>query len=144
MLRNLLDRIATSLGYFTQLDVDAARLENANQTTTVNFQMVAGSENGEDVIPITATELLGNYPNPFNPETTLSFALKTAGRVKLTVYNLKGQVVKDILNSDLPTGYHKYIWNGRDQHGKACASGIYYYRMESADYQCVKKMILMQ
>jgi len=133
---------ASAPGFVTQTIENV--VVNANQTTTVNFQMVAGSENGEDVIPITATELLGNYPNPFNPETTLSFALKTAGRVKLTIYNLKGQVVKDILNSDLPTGYHKYIWNGRDQYNRPCAGGIYYYKMESADYQCVKKMILMQ
>lgn len=133
---------ASANGYVTQTVQNV--VVNANQTTTVNFQMVVGSENDNDVAPITATELRGNYPNPFNPETTLLFALKDPGRVRLTIYNLKGQVVRELVNGDLPSGYHRFVWNGRDQHGSPVSSGVYYYRMESPGYKHTKKMILMQ
>jgi len=133
---------ASKTGYVTQTIDDVIVI--ANQTTTVNFQMVPGTENANDVIPITATELLGNYPNPFNPETTLSFALKDAGRVKLRVFNLKGQLIRELVDQDLPSGYHKFIWNGRDQQGRPVASGVYCYRLETGNYDKIKKMILMQ
>lgn len=94
-------------------------------------------------IPAT-TMLQGNYPNPFNPETVIRFATKDAGNVKLTIYNIKGQVVKTLTNKAYPAGNHQLIWNGKDERGNSVSSGIYMYRMETPSYTKTMKMMLMK
>jgi len=117
---------------------------NANQSTTVNFQLTPGSAGDDPLQPVLATVLNGNFPNPFNPETTLSFDLKDPGRVVLDIYNLKGQLVRRLLNAELPTGRHRIIWDGTDDSGQKAGSGVYYYRMSCPGYQQTKKMLLME
>jgi hypothetical protein len=90
------------------------------------------------------TALLGNYPNPFNPITEISFALSTAGRVDLEIYNLKGQKVKTLVSNNMEEGYHSVIWNGKDDNEKQVASGIYFYEMKTNSYVANKKMIMMK
>jgi len=136
------DVTASATGYISQTVEDVTVI--ANQATTVNFHLEAGSENEENVIPVTATALIGNYPNPFNPETTISYALKDPGRVNIGIYNLKGQLIRTLVNSDQPSGRYAVLWNGRDDQGRAVGSGIYYYRMQAKDYQATRRMILMQ
>lgn len=103
------------------------------------------SSSGDDpgLIPL-VTELEGNYPNPFNPETAIRFATKSAGPVRLSIYNLKGQLVRDLIRQDLPAGFHRVVWNGRDNSGRAVSSGIYLYRMETPGYAQTLKMMLMK
>jgi flagellar hook assembly protein FlgD len=88
--------------------------------------------------------LQGNYPNPFNPETVIRFATKDPGNVKITVYNIKGQVVKTLTNQNYPSGNHQLIWNGKDDKGRSVSSGIYMYRMETPSYSKTMKMMLMK
>ena len=85
-----------------------------------------------------------NYPNPFNPSTTIEFTLPVSSRVTLTVYNLLGEVVIKLLDDVLPTGRQNVIWDGKDGKGASVASGIYWYRLEAADYQATRKMILLK
>lgn len=87
---------------------------------------------------------LSNYPNPFNPSTTLSFELQKSSDVKLTVYNIKGQKVRDIFNGYLNSGNHEYVWDGTDQIGNTVSSGIYFTKIESANGIFVKKMMLIK
>lgn len=96
-----------------------------------------------DVAEVT-TNLLGNYPNPFNPETAIYYSLKDAGRVSLEIYNLKGQKVKTLINKNQAAGNHSIVWNGKDNNNKSVASGIYFYRIKSGKYSSTKKMILMK
>jgi len=98
----------------------------------------------EDLVNPAVTSLMGNYPNPFNPTTTIRFALSEAGKVQISVYNLKGQRVKSLLNSDVSAGTHQIIWDGKDDRGSSVASGIYFYRMEAKNYQATNKMMLMK
>ncbi|MDO9576941.1 MAG: C25 family cysteine peptidase [Candidatus Cloacimonadales bacterium] len=98
---------------------------------------------GENLIP-QVTCLLGNYPNPFNPTTEISFALKAAGRVDMEIFNLRGQKVRTLVSSELEAGYHKAIWDGKDDADKAVTSGIYFYKMHSENYSSTMKMILMK
>ncbi len=115
----------------------------ANSNTTVNFILKPVS-NDENTQPVVATALNGNYPNPFNPETTISYSVKEAGRVKLEVYNVKGQLVKTLVNEDQATGHYKLVFNARDDRGRSISSGVYLLRMVAPGYQKTSKMILMQ
>lgn len=75
--------------------------------------------------------LLGaNYPNPFNPSTTIPFALASGGEVRLEVFNLLGQKVRTLLSERREAGSHTAVWNGRDERGRQLESGIYFYRLQ--------------
>ena len=82
--------------------------------------------------------LAQNYPNPFNPTTRIKFYLKKSGKVKLDVYNMIGQRVAELINQELPSGFHEVEFNGA-----GLASGVYLYRLNAGyKFTCVKKMIL--
>ncbi|MCD4819563.1 MAG: T9SS type A sorting domain-containing protein [Candidatus Cloacimonetes bacterium] len=105
---------------------------------------VSSSENGTGTIAY-ITELIGNYPNPFNPETTINFTLKdNSENVKISIYNIKGQLVKTLLDKELPIGKHSVIWDGTDSMQRKTTSGIYFYKMIADDYQEIQKMILLK
>ena len=69
------------------------------------------------------------YPNPFNPATTIRFTLNEAAAVNLQIFNIRGELVKTVVERDLAAGVHEQRWNGRDQLGRRVASGIYFYRL---------------
>jgi len=83
----------------------------------------------EEVLIPTKTELCGNYPNPFNPETIISFGLKEYSPITLQIYNIKGQLFTTLLNENMNAGYHEILWSGKDSNGEQVASGLYLYRM---------------
>ncbi|MCK5051648.1 MAG: T9SS type A sorting domain-containing protein, partial [Candidatus Cloacimonetes bacterium] len=93
---------------------------------------------------IAATKLNGNYPNPFNPITTIAYSIRETGKVTLQVYNIKGQLVKTLVNDVRETGEYTVTWNGRDNSNKTVASGVYFYKMKAQNYNNTKKMILMK
>ena len=80
----------------------------------------------------TAVELLPNYPNPFNPETTIRFNLLCASQVRLVIYNALGQVIRTLADGFRPAGMHEMTWDGRNDQGREVASGIYLYSLELA------------
>ncbi len=112
-------------------------------TVTIPITVQACLSATDPVAP-KVTRLEGNYPNPFNPETMISFATHQSGPVKLSIYNLKGQLVRSLLDSELPAGQHKLVWNGRDNSNNPVASGIYFYRMEAGKYSKTMKMMLIK
>ncbi len=85
-----------------------------------------------------------NYPNPFNPTTTISYSIPKDDKVVLKVYNIKGQLVKTLVNDHLEAGKHKVVWNGDNQIGKNASSGIYLYRLESGGKSKAQKMLLLK
>ena len=85
-----------------------------------------------------------NYPNPFNPETTISFELKFNTKVKLSVYNINGQLVNILVDTKMKTGNHKIVWDGKDQNNNQLPSGIYLYKIETEIYTSTKKMMLLK
>jgi len=97
----------------------------------------------EVVVPV-VTNLLGNYPNPFNPETVIGFSLAQRGNVSIDIFNLKGQKVRSLVNEVYSAGAHSVVWNGRDEHGRQVGSGVYFYRMSVGEYVQVRKMILLK
>jgi len=93
-------------------------------------------------LPVPGRLEITNYPNPFNPTTTIAFSLPKAGKVRVAVYNLKGQKVKDLINSELPRGNHKLVWDGTDAHGRSVGSGIYLVRAQTSG-RCVNHKIML-
>jgi len=84
-------------------------------------------------------ELLGAYPNPFNPTTTISYTLPKAAKVNLSIYNTNGSKAADLVNGWLGAGYHEVTYNAANR-----ASGVYIYRLEADNYQAFGKMVLLK
>ncbi len=95
------------------------------------------------------TNVKGNYPNPFNPETSIEFSLKGHSNeeveVNLTVYNIKGQKVITLIDGKInPSGQHSVRWSGKDDTGNSVSSGVYFYKLQTPDYSETGKMVLMK
>lgn len=118
--------------------------ENSDeQIWTVTVSLVTSSENN---LPDSIIELNKNYPNPFNPSTTISFNLtaENAEGAKISIYNLRGQKIKKFDIRNLKLGMNKIDWNGDDENGNTVSSGIYLYKLKYGNYTSTKKMILMK
>jgi Secretion system C-terminal sorting domain len=85
-----------------------------------------------------------NYPNPFNPTTTINFAIPKTENVKLVVYNMLGQEVKVLVDQVVNGGTMKVTWDGKNSHGSAVSSGVYFYRLSAGSFTATHKMILMK
>jgi hypothetical protein len=114
-----------------------------NQNTTLNFQLESVGV-VDEIVPVTATALNGNYPNPFNPETTISYSIKDKSTVRLEIYNLKGQIVRTLINREENPGHYRVLFNGLDDRGQSLSSGIYLYRLKAGNYVSTRKMMLME
>lgn len=84
------------------------------------------------------------YPNPFNPETTISYTLPASGPVSLEIYNSRGQLVRRLLHEEQPAGEHYLIWNGKDDSGHSVASGLYLCRIACNGKHETRKMLLLK
>jgi hypothetical protein len=99
---------------------------------------------GIEVVDVPEVVLHRNVPNPFSSRTTISYNLKTGGRVHLAVYTLTGRLVKDLEDGYLDSGPHSAAWDGRDNLGNEVASGVYYYRLEGGGAFRAGKMTLLR
>jgi hypothetical protein len=89
-------------------------------------------------------QLYANYPNPFNPVTTIRYDLPDASQVKLEVYNVLGQRVVTLVDESQEAGHHQVDWNSADSDGRPVSSGIYFYRLTADEYIETKKMMLLK
>ncbi len=85
-----------------------------------------------------------NYPNPFNPETRLYFQIPETQNVQLVVYNIRGQIVRNLVDNRLDAGDHIVNWDGRDNRGNPAPTGVYIYRIKAGDYMAARKMTLVK
>jgi C1A family cysteine protease len=107
----------------------------------VNIDMTANN-NG---LPSQKTALLGNFPNPFNPNTTIQFYLaQPTSQACVKIYNIKGELIKEFPNSNYPKGLNSIVWNGIDINGNKVASGVYYYLFQTQNYSKSGKMLLLK
>ena len=89
-------------------------------------------------------ELYNNFPNPFNPETNISFSIGETSRVTLQIYNSLGEKILTIVDKNLLPGKYNYSWYGSDQNGKMVSSGVYYYRIIAGNFIETKKMLFIK
>jgi len=92
-------------------------------------------------IPL-ATELLNAYPNPFNPSTTIRYSVLLPGKMRMDIFNARGQKVRGFSAVHSQPGFYSIAWDGKDEQGRTAASGVYLYRMSIGDYHAVKRMVL--
>lgn len=83
-----------------------------------------------------------NYPNPFNPSTLIRFELPHSSDVRLSIYDILGRCVCDLVDGHLPAGIHAVVWDGMDNRGRKVPSGVYMYRLSAGSFAAVRKMIL--
>jgi Peptidase family C25/Propeptide_C25/Secretion system C-terminal sorting domain len=150
-----LDHNQGSLGYGESaqigLTIDTAGLEEGNYTQNlritdnlgvevilpVNLNVTASAEEPAEIIKVTALQNI--YPNPFNPQTTISFSLKTIEQVEIAVYNIKGQQVAVLLNEIRESGQQSVIWQA-----DSYSSGVYFVQMKTAGYNKTSKLLLLK
>ncbi len=109
-----------------------------------NFLFPYVGEDEQINTPVLVTMLRSNYPNPFNPTTTIAYDLAKSGNVNLKIYNVKGQLVKNLYNGPQSAGRHHLTWSGRDESNRPVASGVYFYRLETQGYTSTRKMLMMK
>lgn len=92
----------------------------------------------------TVYTLSKNFPNPFNPTTTIEYAIPSSGKVELVVYNMTGQKVRTLVSEAKAAGFFKVVWNGRNDTGETVASGLYFYKLVSGKFNKIEKMTLVK
>ncbi len=141
--RGITQRIDTVMKY----NFETGQYESTTLHAFENQFSLIKLEGNEDNLQSSIFNIqLSNYPNPFNPTTTISFELNTENteNTEIAIYNLKGQKVKQLVNGQFPAGLHTVIWDGRDENNNPVSSGIYLYRLKTADKVISKKMILLK
>lgn len=117
---------------------------NNKESAIGNIASIVVTSETDDVVAIAKDCLLGNYPNPFNPKTNISFKLKKQTRVRLDIFNLKGQKIKTLTDQILAQGTHHASWDGTDFNNKEVSSGIYFYQLKTKNNTDRKKMLLLK
>jgi flagellar hook assembly protein FlgD len=85
-----------------------------------------------------------NYPNPFNPVTTMLYDLTETGHTRLIIYDLLGREVHVLIDKIMAPGYYSTQWNGRNQHGQTVGAGVYFYQIQSNGFIQTRKMLLLK
>ena len=94
--------------------------------------------------PPSVTALTSVHPNPFNPRTTIAFDLATPGRAQIAIYNVRGELVRTLLDEARPVGRHEAVWDGLDRSGRQVASGSYFVRLTAGPVVMQKKLMLLK
>jgi hypothetical protein len=121
-----------------------ASLGHIYDFTKVASKQVAGPAMMEDDLVPKSAALFNHYPNPFNSATNIQFSMPAEGVVTLRIYNLQGQLVRELLHEPRPAGAHTVMWDGRDDRGIVAASGIYFVRLESGKQVKINKLTLVR
>lgn len=112
---------------------------------TPNSSNVSTFSDDHTSSPAANISLLGNYPNPFNPTTTIAFSVKqNSAFIALDIFNVKGQKVIRLLEEEVKAGKHQVVWNGLDAESNSVGSGLYFYQLQSLDKKLIGRMLLLK
>ena len=125
--------------YLNQIDLDGTTTRSQVIEVLLSPTAVA------DLALPTVNALRQNFPNPFNPETMISFDLSGDQVVSLTIYDMAGQAIRTLVDAQpMTAGNYKQLWDGRNDSGAKVGSGIYFYQLRAGDFVAKKKMTLLQ
>jgi Tol biopolymer transport system component len=122
-------------------DLSQVRLQRA-ELNDGQIEVLIGED--DQLMPPRVTLLQGNWPNPFNPETTIRFELAQAGAVQLEVFDALGQKVKTLVSASMPAGVHQVLWHGLNDSDRQVSSGVYFYRLQTGGYSKMQRMLLLK
>lgn len=125
---------------YTMEEVPLIIKDNVGNQWNFNFLVKVTNES----LPQTINALYENFPNPFNPNTSIKFSLEDNIKTQLTIYNSLGQTVRTLINENQSVGLHTIQWDSRDDQGLNVPSGVYFYMLKAGNYVNIKKMILLQ
>jgi hypothetical protein len=131
-------------GCFSPIVVSCPASTDKADLSELDDNWMSGAEQANALVAPTATRLLGNYPNPFNPTTSINYALSEDGFVSLKIYNTLGEEVASLINEYQVAGVKSVVWNGRNDAGASVASGIYIYRLTTGNVVLSEKMLFMK
>jgi hypothetical protein len=117
---------------------------NVNEPVEIPIQLTVLPTSSEITEIPMKTALQANFPNPFNPVTTISYSLSETEPIKINIYNSKGQIVRALVHEMKPAGFHQVEWNGLDEQNHPVASGIYLYQLKTKNINQIKKMIMLK
>jgi len=131
--------------------IAAVSMEAVTTEQSNAYTLMSGRTSTEEVTTDHTAEsdpksfaLSQNFPNPFNPESEISYDLPNDSWVKLSIYNISGQKVKTLVDGFEAAGHKTVIWDGKNEKGEQVASGVYFYRLEAGDFTATKKMVLLR
>jgi len=130
--------------YVLHLDVNDAKESSANLTVDGQLTIKVNAIDSDLSELPKSFKLYSNFPNPFNPTTTIRFATPKNTMVNLTVYNMLGQKVAELLNKECNAGIYEAQWNGKNSNGEVVPTGIYLYSIKADGFNRTRKMILMK
>lgn len=158
--RTAIVKVVTAAVKDGQLNIDFAASQDEPKISAIEVQrevkhplnlILAQNEVGRTTLVPDQMALLPNYPNPFNPSTSIAYHLTVPAHVRLEIFNLRGQQERLLVDSDLPAGVHTATWDGRDRNHAPVASGFYFYRItiapqgdQSKPFEQVRKMLLLK
>jgi hypothetical protein len=136
---------AASIGSY-DVTVDhgtVAGTDHPNVSLVNGFSVEATASLSQDIIP-TKHLLHQNFPNPFNPSTNISFKIANSSNISLVIYDVSGNLVRELKNGFVPAGEYNLTWDGRSATGQSVASGLYIYQLQSNSYIATKKMLMIK
>ena len=120
-------------------------ISQSNNQVTANLIVGFSAGAGDDPLSLpTSVALAANYPNPFNPSTTIGFTTDEAGHARVEVFNSLGRRITKIYDGPVSAGQTEFVWTAEDSDGQELASGVYFYRVSIAGQQVTKKMVLLR
>jgi len=136
---------ATALGSTVAIDLEGFAGARVEDLVVVDAQGQSVDVRFESGAPLVRAAQIGNYPNPFNPSTTIEFALPTAGRARLELFNARGERVSVLVDDQMPAGAGSVVWNGTDGNGRSVASGVYYAQLTTEEGAVARqRMVLLK
>jgi hypothetical protein len=134
--------IPNSFDWYAFLD-NSSHVANAQLVTGAMLYQHYGTANSDNFIPEAGIILYPNYPNPFKMETSIRFNLPKSAEAELSIYNIKGQKVKTLINAFQKSGLSSFSWDCKDDNAKQVSNGIYYFRLTSGGKTLTRKMLFL-
>lgn len=125
----------------TGFDENSMLFEQEGLITVANLELTGPLSVDTDIVPFEVS-LMANYPNPFNPSTTIDFSIQKGQNIRIVIYDILGQIIAELTNSHYSVGSYSVTWNGLNQNGLAASSGVYIYSLISESGSVSQKMLL--
>lgn len=128
----------------TAVDIQGFESTPSNEVMAITKAIPGPGEPNDNHTVLEQFELKQNFPNPFNPSTTIAYQVPEYTNVSITIFNVLGKEVRRLVNDYKEAGNYQVEWDGRDNDGRRVSTGVYFYQMTTMNYQTVKKLMVQK